>query len=1387
MSDSKKFEGENVKSGDKKTNKNHGKVLKSNPKEIRKNTEYFIGLDIGTSSVGWAVTNTNYEILKFNGKRMWGSRLFNEASTAEERRGHRVNRRRIQRRRDRLNLLEEIFSEEMAKVDPEFFMRLKESKFHLEDKDERILGESNIIFKGSEDGDKKYYEKYPTIYHLRHKLMQSCEDVDIRELYMALHHIIKYRGHFLFKVDFEETGTSIENIIIELLELINNNLGVKKFEYNESLINELKNIVSNTSNTITNKKKLLGEFFNKKEYKAHKSLFILSIGASVKPVDLFLEEEYKDIDDIKNISFKNLEYDQVRDTYESIFLDKIEFIDVAKRLYDATILLSIKPEGKTLSKAKVDIYNKHHNDLELLKKVLKTDKEKYDSILKLDIKKGNNYVNYVKKSKNGISCSKEEFHNALKKVLVKIEKTDDIKYILNEIELERFLPLQRVKDNSVIPYQIHRYELKKILENASKKFTFLNEESDGHTNIEKIIKIMEYRIPYYVGPLNDHHSVYNNGFAWVSRKRSGRITPWNFDEMVDKEESAERFIENLTNKCSYLIGEDVLPKESLLYSEFSLLNELNNIKYDGISLPIDIKKSIIEKIFRVEKKRVTKKSIKEFLKQEGYSDGKGEVSGIDIDIKSDLKSYRDMVKIFGTEIDYRMAENIIKWVTLFGDSKDLLKTKINKEYGEKVRKDQLKKVCKLKYRDWGRLSKKFLTGIRSSVLVNDATGEGYTIIEAMRNTDNNLMQLLRNEYDYLKKIDQINMLSRKDIDEISHDILDDLYCSPAVKRSLWQTIKIVEEIKKIMGHEPKKVFVEVTRTNKADKKTTITRKNRLLELYSAINAESRDWVNELNSTEVSKFNSKKLYLYYTQMGKCMYTGKNIDIESLFTDMYDIDHIFPRSKTKDNSFENLVLVTRKANADKRDVYPIDPKIQTERKSLWDMLHDKKLIGDKKYDRLTRNTGFTDDEMSGFIARQLVETSQASKAAAEMLKLINNDSEIVYVKAENVSDFRHENEFIKVREINDHHHAKDAYLNIVVGNVYNEKFTKNPANYIKKGGGNNYSLNCIFNRNLDRNGKRIWDEKKSIDTVNRMMKSNDVRVTFKNRVDKGPILNKVTIHKASEFMDDGKKNKKGFPIKSSEKNGNNRLCNLYKYGGYKDLNYSHYTIVRYNVYEKKGLDIKYYMIPIPYYLCLCNINQHDYVYDYISNRSKKDVNNIEIIVNELKMGSLINIDGYNYYLGGSKPKTFYVDPAYQIILDKEIERCIKEIVKAKNNEYRFINTDKINKNLNMKIYKYIVNKKIIGVFRNRKWDKGEYLNSSETIEKFSGLSVESQCNVILRLINDMRGSNKGGANSKFDELEMTISRAEIPQTLSNVSSFKIINQSITGLFENEVTIV
>ena len=37
--------------------------------------EYYLGLDMGTDSVGWAVTDMDYNVLSFNRKSMWGARL----------------------------------------------------------------------------------------------------------------------------------------------------------------------------------------------------------------------------------------------------------------------------------------------------------------------------------------------------------------------------------------------------------------------------------------------------------------------------------------------------------------------------------------------------------------------------------------------------------------------------------------------------------------------------------------------------------------------------------------------------------------------------------------------------------------------------------------------------------------------------------------------------------------------------------------------------------------------------------------------------------------------------------------------------------------------------------------------------------------------------------------------------------------------------------------------------------------------------------------------------------------------------------------------------------------------------------------------------------------
>ncbi len=83
--------------------------------------DYYLGLDIGTNSVGWAVTDKQYNLCRYKKKTMWGIRLFESANTAADRRMKRAARRRLQRRKQRIDLLQELFAGEMAKVERYLF------------------------------------------------------------------------------------------------------------------------------------------------------------------------------------------------------------------------------------------------------------------------------------------------------------------------------------------------------------------------------------------------------------------------------------------------------------------------------------------------------------------------------------------------------------------------------------------------------------------------------------------------------------------------------------------------------------------------------------------------------------------------------------------------------------------------------------------------------------------------------------------------------------------------------------------------------------------------------------------------------------------------------------------------------------------------------------------------------------------------------------------------------------------------------------------------------------------------------------------------------------------------------------------------------------------
>ena len=188
--------------------------------------KYYIGLDIGTNSVGFAVTDEDYNILRLKGKKAWGVRLFDEANTAADRRVKRANRRRLDRRKLKIDWLQEIFKPEIDKIDNKFLKRIQFSNLWLEDKEkmDNALTSKDSLFHGIVDGkqysDKQFFAEYPTIYRLRQELTTTPAK-DVRFLYLALHNIIKRRGHFLFEGDFGENN-NFKNLFNESLNVISN-------------------------------------------------------------------------------------------------------------------------------------------------------------------------------------------------------------------------------------------------------------------------------------------------------------------------------------------------------------------------------------------------------------------------------------------------------------------------------------------------------------------------------------------------------------------------------------------------------------------------------------------------------------------------------------------------------------------------------------------------------------------------------------------------------------------------------------------------------------------------------------------------------------------------------------------------------------------------------------------------------------------------------------------------------------------------------------------------------------------------------------------------------------------------------------------------------------
>jgi len=1120
---------------------------------------YAIGLDIGTSSLGWANADMDGYISRVKGQTGLGVRLFEEGRPAADRRSFRTTRRRLSRRRWRLKLLREIFDEPISSIDPNFFARQKAS--NISPKDDRFTSTYQLF---DDKTDQEFYTEYPTIYHLRWALMTEHRKFDLREIYLAVHHIVKYRGNFLrsgnpksFKpseLDFSQRFKDVNELWCLIFDegapqLPEDNLG------------KITKLVLDTTRTRADRQRALVKLLmaatdDHKVWKPYLTEFAKAILGLKTKLYLVTGNEIAKADQ-KTWTFSLEDIEDHRADLEAAFDDRsLELIEKLVDLQAAIQLTEIMPGGQYFSQSMIHRYDQHKEHLRWLKDYAEeqTDDKKRRAVRLA-------YDHYIDGDAKGKPEIADDFYKELNRVL-KGDTSELAEKISHEIALEHFMPKQRTKENGVIPYQIHQQELDSIIDNQKKYYQFLGEDNPvvAHRNSQpyKLDELVSFRVPYYVGPMitaDQQAKTAVGQFAWMVRKAGGDITPWNFDDKVDRTASATKFIQRMKTTDTYLIGEDVLPLQSLTYQKFMVLNELNNIRINGELLTRDQKQRTYNEVFKGHG-TVSVKSLIKNLECHSEATGITRVEGL-ADPKrfnSALTTYRDFKEILPAAIDQPQfqadIERIINWSTIFEDA-DIFKAKLQEI--DWLTDKQRDRLSAKRYRGWGRLSAKLLLDVKDA--------QGLSIMDQLWSTQHNFMQIVH-EPDYAEKIEKTNArgLKQQDIFET----INEMYTSPQNKKALRQILAVVRDIQKAhRGQAPSRIFIEAARGAEQNPQRTRQRQKQLADLFAdrAKDIVNKTVVQELKDKTDNKARfTDRIMLYFLQNGRDMYTGEKLNIDNLST--YDIDHILPQSLIKDDSLDNRVLVHQKINRDKNDTFASEI-FAGKMRATWELWRSAGLISARKLKHLLMRPDEINKYATGFIRRQLVETRQVIKLVTDVLsnEYDPDKTKIISVKAGLSHQLRQELDLPKIRELNDYHHAFDAFLAVRIGTYLLKRYPKlerffvygqyqvAPQLDLRRF---NFIHDLVAGKQekivAKENGEIMWDREKDVSYMKHLLSLKHLLVTHEVKEDHGALFNQ-TIYKAKQ-----NDSKKLLPAKGD------RPTEIY--GGHSGQTIAYLAIVRIN---------------------------------------------------------------------------------------------------------------------------------------------------------------------------------------------------------------------------------
>lgn len=1220
--------------------------------------DYNVGLDIGVGSVGWAVIDDNYRLLHRKGKNLIGVNLFKGAETAAERRTYRTTRRRLARRHWRLGLLNDIFAPELAQQtgDMNFLRRLQYSWVHPDDQAMQGKYYQGSLF-GDVAADKQFYQDYPTIYHLRNKLMLDDQQHDLREVYLAIHHLMKYRGNFLMpNAHLDLTAVFDVNEFKQALE---------NFDPDATITDEVA-LVAALTDTQSNR---TGRVENARAYvnldkKIAKEVLNALVGLNFNFATMFMRQVEKDEAKAWKLSLADGEVDEKLATLSELVGDDalVSFMYQLKQAYDGLTLQMLLQGQASLSAAMIKRYQDHHDNWKEIKAHRNADNRQA-----------------VNAAYQALLSDNPEIHKkGLEDMLAALAPTMSAKR-LEEFALmdssNNFLPRQRTKDNGTIPVQLHEAELAAIIAKQSKYYPFLLATAPDENGNEqnKLLTLLKFRVPYYVGPMvagtnatgRDQHN------HWMVRKNNAQITPWNYREVIDTDESAKKFINAMISTDTYLLGEPALAKHTVTYESYNVLQELNNLRLNGKRLEVKVKQAIFNQVFKVNK-QVTLADVKAFLSSNYGADGDLKGLADENKFNANLSSYHYLKKILGTEFvddvkNQARLDEIITLQTVFEDS-DILKRQL--ALLPDLSADAIAALAQKHFTGWGKLSAKLLQ--TRFIKPTKTSVAKVSILDLMLTTKHNLMEIL-NDTQYGVQDWLVSQNTQQGANETIDDLINQLAGPRNIKSAIKKSFNILLDIQKVMGGQaPKRIYLEFARDTQNTGRTR-SRLNQLKRLYDQpeIKKEFKTLATALKAESETTLQKDKLYLYYTQLGRDFYSNEPINFDRL--NDYDIDHIIPQAFTKDNSFDNRVLVNRADNNRKSDGN-LDARIIDKCRGMW--LHANKLglISDRKLKRLLGEINL-DKQTEHFVARQLVETRQIIKNVAGLAKQIfPGETKVQAVRAEMTGDMRRKLNIQKNRDVNDYHHAFDALLMATVGlymdrrgimqggkltdtagnefNVYTKQYLQRLRNQADNGQRIKplgFVIEGMFSdeaiKRLNREtGEVVFDNVADVDYLRHVLAYKKILLTRSTRIDSGQFY---TQNQVSNPKHSAKKSQKLIAVKA------NKPTELY--GGFTSVASAYMTLVR--VENKRKT--KNVLVKVPIAVAQLIKSGQTTIEQYVTQEAKiKDF--VKILIPVVKLDQLVEDHGERVYLTSSE----YRHNAESLWLPTSLVNKVKMILASEN---------------------------------------------------------------------------------------------------------------------------